>query len=43
MKERLEGQGVTPDISVPFSLEYAEGDDPQKEQAIETVLETINR
>ena len=41
--ERLEGQGVTPDISVPFSLEYAEGDDPQKEQAIETVLETINQ
>ena len=41
--KRLEGQGVTPDIPVPFALEYAEGNDPQKEQAIETVLEAINR
>ena len=41
--ERLEGQGVAPDIPVPFSVEYAEGDDPQKERAIETVLEAINR
>ena len=41
--ERLEGQGVIPDINVPFSVEYAEGKDPQKEQAIETLLEAINR
>ena len=33
--QRLEGVGVTPDIEVPFSLAYAEGADPQKEQAIE--------
>ena len=40
-KQRLEGKGVTPDINVPFSLEYAQGADPQKEQAIETVLDMI--
>lgn len=31
---RLEGKGVTPDIEVPFSVEYAQGKDPQKERAI---------
>lgn len=36
--QRLEGKGVTPDINVPFSLEYAQGADPQKERAIEVVL-----
>jgi carboxyl-terminal processing protease len=35
---RLEGKGVTPDISVPFTLEYAQGADPQKNKAIEVVL-----
>ncbi|RUS96659.1 carboxyl-terminal processing protease [Dulcicalothrix desertica PCC 7102] len=35
---RLEGKGVTPDITVPFTLEYAQGADPQKEKAIEVVL-----
>ncbi|MBW4687834.1 MAG: S41 family peptidase [Komarekiella atlantica HA4396-MV6] len=39
--QRLEGKGITPDISVPFSLEYAEGADPQKQQAIETVLKAL--
>jgi carboxyl-terminal processing protease len=31
---RLEGKGVAPDIEVPFSPEYAQGKDPQKERAI---------
>lgn len=37
--KRLEGVGVTPDEIVPFSLEYAQGKDPQKERAIEIALE----
>lgn len=40
-KQRLEGKGVTPDISVPFSLEYAQGADPQKERAIEAILAAV--
>lgn len=36
--QRLEGKGITPDINVPFSIEYAQGADPQKERAVETVL-----
>ncbi len=36
--QRLEGKGVTPDINVPFNLEYAQGADPQKERAIEALL-----
>jgi len=39
--QRLEGKGITPDISVPFSLEYAGGADPQKQRAIETVLQAL--
>ncbi len=42
-KQRLEGKGVTPDINVPFSLEYAQGADTQKEQAIETVLAALKQ
>ncbi|QZZ18914.1 PDZ domain-containing protein [Leptothermofonsia sichuanensis E412] len=38
---RLEGKGVVPDIVVPFSVEYAQGIDPQKEQAIATLLEQL--
>jgi carboxyl-terminal processing protease len=41
--QRLEGNGVTPDIVVPFSPEYAQGEDPQKERAIETVLEAVKQ
>jgi carboxyl-terminal processing protease len=41
--ERLEGKGVTPDITVPFSLEYAQGADPQKERAIEVVLAAVKQ
>lgn len=37
--QRLEGKGVIPDINVPFPLEYAQGADPQKQKAIETVLQ----
>ncbi|HEY9674870.1 MAG TPA: S41 family peptidase [Waterburya sp.] len=41
--ERLEGKGVTPDITVPLSLEYAQGADPQKERAIEVVLAAVKQ
>ncbi|MCC5650308.1 S41 family peptidase [Nostoc sp. XA013] len=37
--QRLEGKGVIPDINIPFPLEYAQGVDPQKQIAIETVLQ----
>ncbi|MBE9226191.1 S41 family peptidase [Phormidium sp. LEGE 05292] len=36
--QRLEGKGVTPDIVVPFPIEYAQGNDPQKERAIREAL-----
>lgn len=39
--QRLEGQGVVPDIEVPFTVNYAQGADPQKEQAIATLLQQI--
>ncbi|MDX2244127.1 MAG: S41 family peptidase [Leptolyngbyaceae cyanobacterium bins.302] len=42
-KQRLEGVGVTPDINVPFPVEYAQGTDPQKERAIAVALEAVNR
>ena len=32
--QRLEGVGITPDIEVDFPLEYAQGADPQKDQAL---------
>ncbi|MBD2303686.1 S41 family peptidase [Nostoc sp. FACHB-87] len=38
--QRLEGKGVTPDINIPFPLEYAQGADPQKQKAIEVLLQT---
>ncbi|PLZ92577.1 S41 family peptidase [Fischerella thermalis] len=41
--QRLEGKGVAPDINVPLPLEYAQGADPQKERAIETVLAAIKQ
>ncbi len=40
-KYRLEGKGVTPDIVVPFTLEYAGGADPQKERAFEVALAAL--
>jgi len=39
--QRLEGKGVTPDIVVPFPLEYSQGVDPQKERAIKVALEAF--
>ncbi|MBD3880556.1 peptidase S41 [Phormidium tenue FACHB-886] len=39
--QRLEGVGVAPDVEVPFTLEYAQGADPQKERAIAVVSEQI--
>jgi carboxyl-terminal processing protease len=39
--QRLEGKGITPDINVPFSLEYAQGADPQKERAIAVALAAV--
>lgn len=39
--KRLEGNGVTPDIVVPQSIEYAEGADPQKERAIAQAIELL--
>ena len=41
--QRLEGKGVTPDIVVPFPLEYAQGVDPQKERAIKVALEAVKQ
>ncbi len=38
---RLEGVGITPDVVVPFPLEYAQGQDPQKERAIALALEAL--
>jgi carboxyl-terminal processing protease len=32
-QQRLEGIGVTPDVTVPFELPYAQGADPQLERA----------
>jgi carboxyl-terminal processing protease len=41
--QRLEGKGVVPDVVVPFSLEYAQGADPQKARAIEVALAAIGK
>ncbi|HET7715220.1 MAG TPA: S41 family peptidase [Bauldia sp.] len=38
---RLEGVGVTPDVAVPFDVRYAAGRDPQREAAIETLVESL--
>lgn len=37
--KRPEGNGVVPDVEVPFSIPYAEGADPQKAGAIRVILE----
>lgn len=42
-QQRLEGIGVTPDIPVTFPLEYAAGVDPQKQQAIATLITAIDQ
>jgi carboxyl-terminal processing protease len=38
---RLEGVGVTPTISVPFSLAYAQGKDAQLERAVQVLSRTL--
>jgi len=37
----LEGVGVTPTIEVPFPVEYAHGQDPQLERALESVSRSV--
>lgn len=39
---RLEGTGVTPDISVPFTLPYAAGADPQFDRAVEEMRRVLS-
>jgi len=41
--QRLEGSGITPDIEVSFPLEYAQGIDPQKEQAVTVAAALVAR
>lgn len=41
--QRLEGSGITPDIEVSFPLEYAQGADPQKEQAVTVAGALVTR
>jgi carboxyl-terminal processing protease len=38
--ERLEGRGVTPDVTVPFDIRYAEGNDPQLARALSLLAPT---
>ncbi|HAJ64697.1 MAG TPA: peptidase S41 [Cyanobacteria bacterium UBA8543] len=42
-KQRLEGKGVTPDVVVPRSLEYAQGADLQKERSLQIALEEATK
>jgi carboxyl-terminal processing protease len=39
--QRLEGVGVTPTITVPFPLAYAQGQDPQLERAVEVLSRAV--
>ena len=39
--ERLEGVGVTPTLEVPFTVEYAQGKDPQLERALEFLSRSV--
>jgi carboxyl-terminal processing protease len=41
--EGPEGMGVAPDLEVASPLEYADGDDPQKERAIQAAAESVYR
>jgi C-terminal processing protease CtpA/Prc len=40
---RLEGNGVSPDISVPFELPYTAGNDPQLDRAVEEMAKLLRR
>ena len=39
--QRLEGEGVTPTIEVPFPVEYAQGKDPQLERALALLSRSV--
>jgi C-terminal processing protease CtpA/Prc len=39
--QRLEGVGVMPTIAVPFSLAYAQGQDPQLDRAVDLLSHTV--
>ena len=39
--QRLEGVGVTPTLEVPFTVEYAQGKDPQLERALELLARSV--
>jgi carboxyl-terminal processing protease len=41
--ERLEGQGVAPDVEVPFQLPYAQGHDPQLAEAIRLLVARLGQ
>lgn len=41
--KRPEGNPVVPDVEVPFKLEYAAGNDPQKTAAINAIVKTARR
>lgn len=41
--ERPEGNPVVPDVEVPFRPEYSEGNDPQRQRAIEEMIKAIPR
>ena len=38
---RLENNGVTPDVEVPFTLPYADGADPQFDRAVDEMADLI--
>jgi len=38
---RLEGKGIEPDVEINLPLEYSQGADPQKEKALEVILEEL--
>ena len=40
--ERLEGRGVTPTVTVPFDIRYAQGSDPQLARAIELLTQPVS-
>jgi carboxyl-terminal processing protease len=39
--QRLEGVGVTPTVAVPFTLAYAQGQDPQLDRAVHLLSRTL--
>ena len=39
--QRLEAVGVTPTLEVPFTVEYAQGKDPQLERALDFLSRSV--